>query len=182
MKYLSTKNLVSKLSNIKYGYYDNVNKKIITKDNELYFNDLFISKQCIVLKPKDFIKIQCGTNFDIIFFIANELNTNKYDTKLISYLYIKGIFNNKVTHYTTCIVKSKITNMYYWIDSPIEKYSTISSGMCNYNNIKNKIFHSFISRYGSINFINENISWHNFYNYDPLTISTFIQICTQVHK
>ena len=65
------------------NYYDNVNKKIITKDNELYFNDLFISKQCIVLKPKDFIKIQCGTNFDIIFFIANELNTNKYDTKLI---------------------------------------------------------------------------------------------------
>ena len=93
---MQAEKLYEKMSSLKYGWYDHINKRQITPRNKEFGQPNFFEENCYILKPNEVWKYGVGTCWDFTILEYQELSKS-YDKVIPVYfeIYSKNTF---VTH------------------------------------------------------------------------------------
>jgi hypothetical protein len=130
--------ILTKMKDITYGWYDYKHNKVILPDMPEFNDPKYFASNCRVLKPNEILKYKVGTCWDQSLFIYDELIKNKIPSQMFFMTPKKA---SKTHTFTICEYKDKI----HWVEHSytghigIHTYDTLTQCLTDvYERFKNE--------------------------------------------
>ena len=162
---------------IKYGFYDDTHKKIITTEDKEFDIPGYQDKHSRILFPDEVEKYKVGTCWDTSLYMYYKLKIDcKKYISTVKLIYIDCMKPNFVTH-TTVMYRHRTSKLWYWMEYSWEKNRGIHGGNIYFKTIWDTFINTWKSTYGSINEYNQLVDGETLLKMKKITPQIFLSVC-----